>query len=157
MDELVESLKRSDALADQQAEIQNRIRLHDAGIIHSKAPDFWSLVITHVNTLCQELMTAFPQNVKRHLFLQSIPDGFMLNGGGLPKRILAAQLDLNGQRVRLSERIKYSIEEQPSPQPTSSINISVAPDDELRFNYMGTPYPDPHSLARAFVTHVCGI
>ncbi len=156
MDELIESLKRSDALADQQADTQNRIRLHNAGIIHAKAPDFWGLVDGQVRTLCQEMLEAFPHNVKRHLFPETIPDGFMLNGGGLPKRILAAQLDINGERVRLSERIKQSIEDQPSPQPKSSINITVGPDDELRFNFMGTPYADPQSLARAFVTYVCG-
>ncbi len=157
MDELIESLKRSDAIADEKIEIQNRITLHNAEIIQAKAPDFWSLVAGHVRTLCQEMMEAFPQNAKRHLFLETIPSGFMLNGGGIPRRILAAQLDLSGQRVRLSERIKHSLEEQAMPTPKASINISVGLDNELRFNFTGTSYDDPQSLARAFVSYVCGI
>jgi hypothetical protein len=156
MDELIESLKRQDEIASVARDTENRIRLHNADITRAKAPDFWNLVTERLRALCAELIQTFPTNYSRHAFMESLPDGFFLNGSGLPRRILSAQLDITGQRVRLAVRIKNSIEDQPMPQALPSIDIKVGSDEELRFTFMGKAHDDPQALARSILRYVCG-
>jgi hypothetical protein len=154
MDELIESLKQQDELSRQKLDAQNRIRLHDATIIRAKATDFWDIVYEHIQRLCGEMREAFPSNADRQLFVQAIPSGFFLNASCLPRRILSAQLDIDGQRVKLSERIKHSFDDNPQPERRPAIGIKVWSDDELRFTFIGKPYDDPTALARALVSYV---
>jgi len=156
MDELIESLKQQDERTALVRETENRIGLHNAEIIRAKAPDFWNLVTERLRALCPELIQTFPTNYSRHAFMESLPNGFFLNGGGLPRRILSAQLDINGQRVRLAVRLKNCIEDQPTPQTLPSIDIKVGSDDGLRFTFMGKAHDDPQDLARSLLRYVCG-
>jgi hypothetical protein len=53
-----------------------------------------------------------------------------LNGGKSPRRMLSAELDVIGQQVKLSERVKHSREDLPLPQFKPPINITVGPEEE---------------------------
>lgn len=156
MDELIESLKRRDHAETIAQETENKIRLHDAEIIQAKAPDFWAMVKAHLQVLCSELMQAFPNNTSRRAFMEDIPDGFFLNGSGLPRRILSAQLDVQGQRVKMSIRIRQSFEDAPTPQPLPSIDIKVGKNEEVLFIYTGKRHDDPQEVSRALLRYVCG-
>jgi len=157
LDPLIANLKQQDAVAEQERDTANRIRLHNADVIQAKAPDLWCLVINHIATLCGDMLRAFPYNSKRHPFLEPLVNGFILNGGGLPRRILAADLDIKGQRIRLSERIKNSLEDDPRPEIKPPVSITVGEQEELLFQFMGRTYDDPQDIARAMICHVCGI
>jgi len=158
MDPLIESLKQQDQIEAAAQETANRIRLHDADIIQAKAGDFWDRVTSYLRVLCSDLVATFPNNSKRHAFLDpSLPNGFFINGGGLPRRILAAQLDTKGQRVTLSLRVKQSFDDHPDPQYVAPIAITVGKEEELIYSFMGKREDDPHNLARALLRYVCGL
>src|SRR5208283_4676061 len=129
----------------------------NARIIRAKAPAFWEQTMQVIRAECDEMQRAFPNDRLRNPFVNSYAGFFTLNSKAIPRRILAAQLNAEGQTVQTHEGTKYSLEDQPMLNPTGPISISVGSDEEVIFTFRGGQYDAPENLAHAIITYICGL
>jgi hypothetical protein len=100
----------------------------------------------------------FPNDNRYHPFInEERPDGFSINSGKMPRRILGLDLNLNAHRIDVCQRLKHSREDQPFPQAAPPIDITVGTEEELRLNFQGKSHDTPESLVQHLISYVCGI
>jgi hypothetical protein len=134
------------------------VRLHDATITHSKAQAFLALTLKRTKIYCEKLRLKFPLENRYHPFIdEERLGGFTLNGGAMPRLMLGLDLNLNAQRIDVSQRIKRQVEDTPFPEVRPPIDITVGLKEELNLHFLGKSHDTPESLAQALISYVCGI
>jgi len=152
MDVLIESLRRERENAELEADLRSRMRLHNQQIIEAKAPGFFAAFVTNLKEQCDKLIAE-----PRHPWIEeSFPGSVKLNGAGVPRREILAELDIKGQQVKLYQAVKETRYHTAQLAETDPMKITVDDDEELRFRFRGHTYEDPCDLAVAFVRYVVG-
>jgi hypothetical protein len=154
----IDTLKRE---KDKEAEAQARaddLRLLKAKIIQAKARDWFALLLASILADCEEMLAKFPNEGRYNPFVDSqTHGGFSLNGGGMPRRILRLDLQVNAQQISVCENMKQEFTQKPFPQESTPIRITVGTQEELRFHFRAVTHDTPESLAQHLVSYVCGI
>jgi hypothetical protein len=154
----IDSLKEG---KDKEAEAQTRlddIRLHKARIIQAKSRDWFTLLQERVLADCAEMRAKFPNDAKLQPFVNTqTPGGFSLNGGGMPRAILRLDLQVNAQQIGVCESLREDFVLSPPIQQGAPIPITVGPQEELVFTFMGTGHDAPDSLSQHLISYVCGL
>ena len=154
MSNFTEGLKRAADANAQAIQAQNEIRLHNARVIRASASEFWSQTEQIIRNECDEMRREFPNDRLRNPFVNNYA-GFTLNTTAMPRKILAARLDVDGLCVRTDEGVKHSLEHMPMLTPTGPITITVGPEEQLQFMFRGRKYDAPENLAHALISYVC--
>jgi len=158
MSKFTDDIKASEWAKEIEASQANEIRLHNAKIAKAKAPILWREVIEQIKHYCEEFKELTLKNPKFRFHVSDSPDGFLLvNDGPLPRREIQANLDLDGQCVKVLSRIKSSFQDQSLLKPLGFMSISVDGSDELSFRLNSETWCTPEAIAEFFVKFVCEI
>jgi len=138
---------------------QEELRLHKAKVIHAKLPTFWAALEVRVKADCDKLRETFPNDKNWNCDVTVLsPHGFTINGGGLPRRILELELNLDGLCIDTVEGEKQEfMQAYLSNKIIGQIPIEVGESEELRLRFKGMPHVFVESLSEHLVSYVARI
>jgi hypothetical protein len=157
MSSWIDDLKEQDEQQKKAIANFNAIRLHNAVVVHAKAPGLWTLLIAQIEADLMQLSEIFPNDLGRQCELIKRSHSYILQGRKLPFTILKLVLNLDAGCVCISKGYKQDFADRPVLMPLKPIDFKVTQDEDVIFFWRDREYIDPSALSEQFVRMVCGI
>jgi ribosomal protein RSM22 (predicted rRNA methylase) len=138
---------------DKRLQREKDIRLHDASVIKSKAPQFWDSLIERLKSDSARLSEKFSDNTARQCSVTNFAGHWEIRGRKMPARILRMRLDPEGQIVYI-DVVEQADRGKENAVGSEQIKITVNGDEELEWVFSGQRYSSASELSRALISEV---
>jgi len=153
----IDEIKKRDEQQQEAANKINAIRIHNAKIIHAKAPALWAVVIAQITSDLKTLRETFPNDLRRQGDLISRGNSHTLQSKKLPFSIMELTLNLDAGHVDVLQGSKKDRIDQPILVPKEPIQFTVQNDEQLTFIWKDHHFSDPAHLSEQLIKYVCGL
>lgn len=154
MQDWIKKHKESLKAAENSYQQRDARKDHERSVVRSKAPEFWSILVTEVEEQAADLSQGNPEYLTT---FQKTNDSFTLRRASNPETSLQATLDVRMCRViTIISKIENIFSKQ-RQETKSEFRIYPDENDQMHFYFANGDYWRPEDLAGRFVRLVCGI